>query len=132
MHVRSDMARIIGSGLSLGPRRPLRLLIDRLRGTPRILEKRRHHRVRWIESKTPDSDEAKAIREAIVAGGCEAFGDVARYAADRLFRRDLAAGGWLAGVGLFHAWYLLHVCRSLERLHGRLVWIEDEAHPPCP
>ena len=85
--------------------------------------------MKWIEGTAPDSEEAEAIREAIAVRGHDTYGEIARYAADRLFRRDHAAAGWVADIGLFHRFYLLHACESLERLHGRLVWIEDEAHP---
>ena len=127
MHVRSDMARIIAGGLFSGSRRSLRSLGHRFGGVPAIWTKRRHLRVRWIDGQVPDSEEAETIRQAIVVDGCETYGDIARDATDRLFRRDHAAAGWVADIGLFHGWYLLHVCLTLERLNDRLVQIEGEA-----
>lgn len=130
MPIRSDMARIISSaGLFSGPTRSLRSLGNCFHGAPRLWKERRRRRVKWIEGAVPDSEEAEAIREAVAVRGYDTYGDIARYAADRLFRRDHAAAGWLADIGLCHVFYLLHACQSLERLHGRLVRIEDEAHP---
>ncbi len=129
MHVRSDMARILSGGLFSSPKRSLRALGNRFGWAPRLWKERRYRRVTWIEGKAPDSEEAEAIREAVVDRGYQTYGDIARCAADRLFRKDHAAGGWLADIGLWYGWYLLHACESLERLHGRLVRIEDGAHP---
>jgi hypothetical protein len=129
MDVRSDMARIISSGLFSGPKRSLRSLGTWFHGAPRLWTERRHRRVKWAEGAVPDSEEAEAIQEAVAVHGYDTYGDIARYAADRFFRRDHAAAGWLADIGLFHGFYLLHACESLERLHRRLVWIEDEASP---
>jgi hypothetical protein len=129
MNARIGTSRIEHTGSFSDPKRWLRSLDDLLTGAPRLLKTQRDRRVKWIEGKVPDSDEAAAILEALATRGCETYGSVTRYAADLLFRRDLMAGGWAADIGLFHSWYLLHACESLERLRGRLVWIEDEASP---
>src|SRR5262249_59023634 len=76
MPIRSDMARIIGVGLFSGPKRSLRSLRNRFEGAPQLWEERRHRRVRWIEGKSPDTEEAEAIRDAIIGQGYDTYGEV--------------------------------------------------------
>jgi hypothetical protein len=129
MQVGSNMARIVGSGLFSGPKRSLRSLTDRLEGLPRLGKERRHQRVRWIEGPAPDSEEAETIRDALTANGSDTWAESARPVADRLFRKDHAAAGRVAAIGLFHGWYVLHACASPERFHGRVVRTADGTHP---
>ena len=129
MNARLRMARIECSGIVPKPKRSSRLRADLFTTAPRLWRARRHQHMRWIEGKAPDSEEAAAIREALLTCRDKTYGAITRYVADLLFRRDLAAGGYIADIGLFRSWYLLHACESLERLDGRLVWIESEAHP---
>jgi hypothetical protein len=124
MPIRSDMARIISGGLFSRPKRSLGPV-----RAPLLWKERRRRRVRWIDGKAPDSEEAEIIHEAIIVHRCNTYGDVTQYTATRLFSRDHAAAGWLADIGLFYRWYLLDACKTLERLRDRLVRIEDEASP---
>ena len=90
---------------------------------------RHERRVRWIEGAAPDNDEAAAIWQALAIDGCETYDAVTRRAAELLFRRDLAAGGWIAGIGIVYPSYLSHAREILERLRGRLVSIEEDDTP---
>ena len=126
MDARSDMARLISGGLFSSWKA---LATRSFTGTPRRWEEHGLRRVRWLDDRVPDSEEAKVIREALAVRGHDTYGEIARYAADRLFRKDHAAHGWVADIGLFRGLYLLHACQSLERLQGRLVLIEEEAPP---
>ena len=129
MHTHARLPMAGGAGLLGGLVWALRALARGVGLAPRAWRERRRRRVRWLEAREPAGEEAAVFREAIVARGLSTYGAVTRYAADRLIRQDQAAGGYLAGIGLFRAWYLLDACRTLERLHGVAVWIEDEDAP---
>jgi hypothetical protein len=129
MNSRFSLSRTEHAGPFSDPGRWLRAFADLITGTPRWRKVRRTRRVRWIEGTTPDSDEAAAIREALTTHGCDTYEAVTRRAAELLFRRDFAAGGWLAGIGLVLPSYLSLVRQTLERVRGRLVSIEDEDTP---
>ena len=126
MNSRFSLSGIEHGGPFSDPGRRLRALVDLITGTPRSQTVRRAGRVRWIEGTRPDSDEAAAIREALTTHGCATYEAATRRAAELLFRRDFAAGGWLAGIGLVLPSYLSLVQQTLERVRGRLVSIEDE------
>jgi hypothetical protein len=125
MDTRAGMTSLISVGLLVSLGSSMRALTEWLDATPPIWKEKRHRRVRWIEGKIPDGDEAELAWEAITLRGLGTYGEVTRYVADQSFRRDHAAGGWLGDIGLFHPWYLLEACLSLERLSGQLVWIDD-------
>ena len=129
MNSRFSLSRIEHGGPFSDPGRWLRAFADLITGTPHWRKVRRAQRVRWIEGTTPDGDEAAAIREALSANGCDTYEAVTRRAAELLFRRDFAAGGWLAGIGLVLPSYVSLVRQTLERVRGRLVSIEDEDTP---
>jgi hypothetical protein len=121
------MSRIEHDGPVADPKHWLRVFASLFTGARQLWKTQGNRRVMWIDGRAPDSEEAAAIWEAVAKRGCRTYETVARCAADLLFRRDLAAGGWLADIGLVYPWYVLLVRENLERFRGRLVWIEDEA-----
>src|SRR5262245_4856116 len=116
MDARLRLARIEGDDFAWKPTWLSRLRAGSFTTAPRLWKTRRHRRGKWVDGETPDSDEATAIHEALLAGGNETYGAVTQRAADLLFRRDLATVGRVAEIGLLHPWYLLHACQSLECL----------------
>ena len=126
MHSRFSMSRLEHGGPFSDPVRWLRAFAELIAGRLRFSKIRDERRVRWIEGAAPDGDEAAAIWRALTVDGCETYEAVTRRAAELLFRRDHAAGGWNAGIGLVYASYLTHAQRTLERFRGRLVSIEDD------
>ncbi len=56
--------------------------------------------------------------------GLAPYGEVARFLADTLFRRDFARGVWIVDLGFFRSLYLRDAYRALERLDGRLIRID--------
>jgi hypothetical protein len=81
-------------------------------------------RVRWIAGRTPDSEEARAVFDAITRKGLTTYGEVAAAVAEELFGRDLARVGSLSDIGIFRAWYVRGACRLLDRLDGTAIAIE--------
>jgi hypothetical protein len=118
------MGASITVGLLSGFGPSIRRLSRWFGGTTRMLEQQGPRPVRWIEGAIAGSEEETLVWEAITHHDLRTYGEVARYVADRLFRRDHAAGGWLSGIGLFFPHYLLHAGRTLERLDGRFIRIE--------
>lgn len=80
-------------------------------------------RVRWITGDTPDSEEARAVFDALTRRGLTAYGEVAAAVAEDLFARDVARVGGLADIGIFRTWYLRGACRLLDRLDGTAITI---------
>ena len=129
MHSQFSTSRLEHGGPFSDPVRWLRAIADLITGRFRFSKIRDERRVRWIEGAAPDSDEAATIWHALTMDGCETYEGTTRRAAELLFRRDHAAGGWNAGIGLVYASYLTHARQILERLRGRLVSIEEEDTP---
>jgi len=127
MHSRFSTSRLQHGGPFSDPVRWLRAFEDLITG--RFSKIRDVRRVRWIEGAVPDTDEAAAIWQALTRDRCETYDAVTRRAAELLFRRDHAAGGWNTGIGLVYASYLTHARQILERFRGRLVSIEEEDTP---
>ncbi len=80
--------------------------------------------VRWIAPGAPDTEEARAVYDAITRRGLTTYGDVATAVAEDLFGRDVARVGYLADIGMFRGWYVRGACRLLERLDGVAIAIE--------
>ena len=81
-------------------------------------------RVRWIAPRAPETEEARAVYEAITHRGLTTYADVATAVAEDLFARDVARVGYVADIGMFRGWYVRGACRLLERLDGVAVAIE--------
>jgi hypothetical protein len=126
MHTPVGISWIVAGSLLSRPGSLGAALFDRLEAVPAVWKARRRQRVAWIPSALPDGEEAEAIREAITMRGLGTYGEVTRYVADRLFRRDRDDGGWLADIGLFHPWYLWHACETVDRLRGKAVAVDEE------
>jgi hypothetical protein len=129
MNSRFSSSRIEHGGPFSDPGRWLRAFAGLITGTARPRKIRRARRVRWIEGATPDSEEAAAIREALTAHGCNTYEAVTRRAAELLFRRDFAAGGWFAGIGLVLPSYLSLVRQTLERVSWPARIHRGRGHP---
>lgn len=80
-------------------------------------------RVRWIEGKVPDTEEARLVWEALTERGLTTSDEVVRYVADTLYWRDLLRGGWATDIRLVRPIYFREARETLERLAGTLVTI---------
>lgn len=118
------MGASITVGLLSGFGPSIRRLSRWFRSTASMVEQQGPRPVQWIEGTIAGGEEEELVWEAVTRHQLRTYGEVARYVADRLFRRDHAAGGWLGGIGLFFPHYLLHAGHTLERLNGRLIRIE--------
>jgi len=84
--------------------------------------------VSWIDGGAPADEEAHAVWHAIVECGLTALPEVAAHVAEALFRRDLAGGGAVAGIGMFAAFYEAHAYALLQSLNGTMICL-GEAPP---
>ena len=80
--------------------------------------------VSWIEGRVPDTEEACIVHELITARGVRTRRALAHALAQELFERDRRRVGYLAGIGIFRAWYEAGAERLLDRLNGRAILIE--------
>lgn len=81
-------------------------------------------RVHWVGGPPSRDEVAQILYAGIVKQGLRTYGAVARFVADRCFRRDFEAGGWVVDIGFLQGFYLREACRTLDRSDGHIIRIE--------
>ena len=80
--------------------------------------------VSWIEGRVPDTEEACIVHALITERGVRTRHALAHALAQELFERDRRRVGYLAGIGIFRAWYLAGAERLLDEMNGRVILID--------
>ena len=81
-------------------------------------------RVSWIEGFVPNTEEERIVHAIITEGDVRTLRALTGALAEELFERDRRRAGYLAGIGIFRAWYEPGAERLLNSMNGRAVLID--------
>jgi len=89
-----------------------------------MFENTSDERVSWIDGCVADSEEARIVYALITERGVRTRRALAHALAQEMFGRDQRRLGYLAGIGIFRAWYETGAERLLDALNGRAIRID--------
>ena len=92
-----------------------------------MVETTKDGRVSWIEGFVPHTEEERIVHVLITERDVRTLRAPTGALAQELFERDRRRAGYVAGIGIFRAWYEPGAERLLNALNGRAVRIDRRA-----